>query len=74
MDKYIQEEEIMKWSLSVVVVVMVGMVGMAVSSGVVFADSPKQSDLEMQALVDPPNLPQGITFSVGPDEAFIPQH
>ena len=60
----------MKWSLSVVVVVMVGMVGMAVSSGVVFADSPKQSDLEMQALVDPPNLPQGITFSVGPDEAL----
>ena len=63
--------ETMKRSLLVTVVVMVGMVGMAVSSGVVFGDSSERGDLEIQASVDALKPPHGITFSVGPDEALI---
>lgn len=60
----------MKRVLSVAVVVIVGMVGMTLSTGVVFADSPQKGNLEKQASVDPPNPPRGITFSVGPDETL----
>ena len=60
----------MKRLLLVTMVVMVGMVGMTLSTGVVFADSPKKGNLEMQASVDPPKPPKGITFSVGLDEAL----
>ena len=66
--EYILKEEIMKWLLLVAVLVMVGM---AVSSGVAFGDSSKKGDLEIQASVDAPKPPHGITFSVGPDQKLI---
>lgn len=56
----------MKRSLSMAMVVMVGVIVVDVSSGVAFGGPSEKNDLEIQAL----HPPKGITFSVGPDETL----
>jgi len=68
--KCIPKEETMRRLLSVAVVVMVGVIGVVLSSGVVFGDSSGKGDLKIQTSLNVPNPPKGITFSVGPDEAL----
>jgi len=61
----------MKRLLPVAVVVMMGVIGVGLSSGVVFGDPSGNGDLKIQTSLNAPNPPKGITFSVGPDEALV---